>query len=304
MRNFIERVLCYLLPKWTQRIAALEANDQQHAALALGQSIQLGEVVQAQKVAAERLNQLQIVSHEAHERVVQFTRHLDESIPTSLVMEIKHLPVPDPMQHRSDAMRYAAFESIYYETGAVAQNQRIYLDYLPANVVRSVVDLGCGRGELLKILSDAGWSGVGFDSNSVQCQIAAGKGLNVQCKDLFEGANTVDVASVGLVTALQVVEHMPPEAIKHLIQKCDEMLVSGGRVILETVNPLSPFAMSHFWLDETHVRPVNAYWLEFCLAEQGFTEIKTVYQSPVPKAWRIDNNLSNYGNYAVIATKP
>ncbi len=311
LKKLIKRGIYYLCREWVLRIDALEkaqvnsaAQTEALSAQIQALSAQIAAQAQALNALSAVLNDLLTAHHHTYEKVKQVAFRFDGPIAPLHLEQINHLPAVDLTKVRTDATRYAAFERIFYDSATVEVNQQVYLEHLPTQVQRTALDLGCGRGEFLKILAQQGWSGVGFDSNSAQCAIAANKGLHVKCEDLFTGLTQIEGNSVGLVSALQVVEHMPPDAIRTLIQKSFEVLVSGGRVIVETVNPLSPFALSHFWLDETHVRPVNAYWLEFCLSELGFTDIKTLYQSLVPMQWRSDSTLSNYANYAVIATKP
>ena len=52
--------------------------------------------------------------------------------------------------------RYALFETVFYDTRAVAAKQRVYIDYVDRELASQApfVDLGCGRGEFLHILRE------------------------------------------------------------------------------------------------------------------------------------------------------
>jgi O-antigen chain-terminating methyltransferase len=57
----------------------------------------------------------------------------------------------------------------------------------------------------------------------------------------------------------------------------------GGRVVIETVNPMSLFTYAHaFWVDPDHVRPVHPRFLSFVFKEAGFGKVECIDRSPVP----------------------
>jgi len=57
----------------------------------------------------------------------------------------------------------------------------------------------------------------------------------------------------------------------------------GGRVLFETVNPESVYAMRWFWMALTHVRPVPAPSLAQLLTASGFRDVRVDFRSPVPE---------------------
>lgn len=147
-----------------------------------------------------------------------------------------------------------------------------------------VVDLGCGRGEFLEVLREAGITGAGCDSNPVMAARAKEKGLEVEHADLFGFLGEKADASLGGVTAYQVVEHLPPAALARLVALAAVKLAPGGRLLLETVNPESVYAMKWFWMDLTHVRPVPGPSLAQLLSVSGFRDVDVLFRSPVPAA--------------------
>jgi SAM-dependent methyltransferase len=145
-----------------------------------------------------------------------------------------------------------------------------------------VADLGCGRGEFLEALKAAGLPGVGCDANPVMAARAKEKGLDVDRADLFEWLTARKDASLGGVTAFQVVEHLSPARLFDLVELVARKLAPGGRVLFETVNPESVYAMRWFWMDLTHVRPVPAPSLAQLLSSCGFRDVTVDWRSPVP----------------------
>jgi 2-polyprenyl-3-methyl-5-hydroxy-6-metoxy-1,4-benzoquinol methylase len=246
---------------------------------------------------------LERAHHETWLRASDAYNSIFPNVPESTLVRVNRFENWVENQNQDDSARYAAFERFFYDSAVVEAGQAIYLQHLPQSS-GDALDLGCGRGEWMSTLSNAGWRTKGVDSNRVQCNLAESRGLKVNCGDLFAELGATPSNSIDLVTALQVIEHMSPQSAVRLIADCFRVLRPGGTLIIETVNPLCMFAMAHFWLDETHVRPVVSYWVEFTAASVGFNDIQTLYQSLVPIEWRHVSHLANYFNYAVIARRP
>ena len=145
-----------------------------------------------------------------------------------------------------------------------------------------VADLGCGRGEFLEALTARGLSGVGCDTNPVMVARCRQKGLAVEEADLFSFLRSRPEGSLGGVTAFQVVEHLPADALLPLVELAVSRLAPGGRLLLETVNAESVYAMKWFWMDLTHVRPVPAPSLGRLMEACGLRDVTIDWRSPVP----------------------
>jgi O-antigen chain-terminating methyltransferase len=78
------------------------------------------------------------------------------------------------------------------------------------------------------------------------------------------------------------VEHLESKSLIRLVELAAIKLAPGGKVLFETVNPESVFAMKWFWMDLTHVRPVPGGSLEQLLLAAGFRNVALDYRSPVP----------------------
>ncbi len=136
-----------------------------------------------------------------------------------------------------------------------------------------VADLGCGRGELVRLLDDQGIAAVGVEANLGQ-MADADERLFAQ-DDLFRWLDARPDASLRAVVAMHVVEHVPLELQIRLVFEARRVLVDGGLLVLETPNSLSiSTAATNFWVDPTHHRPVHPLFLEFLAVEAGFAEIE------------------------------
>lgn len=179
---------------------------------------------------------------------------------------------------------YAEFEETFRGSeGEIRERQRKDLS-LFAGLPGPVADLGCGRGEFLEVLAGAGIAGLGCDTNPVMVARAREKGLAVDEADLFSWLAARSDASLGGVSAYQVIEHLPALMLLPLAELVAKKLAPGGRVLFETVNPESVYAMRWFWMDLTHVRPVPAPAIAQLLTSVGFRNVTVDFRSPVPAA--------------------
>jgi O-antigen chain-terminating methyltransferase len=144
-----------------------------------------------------------------------------------------------------------------------------------------VLDIGCGRGEMLQVFREAGIAARGIDSNDDSIALCQANGLDVEKADLFAYLNDLRDASLGGVICCQVVEHLPPARLPEMIRLVHAKLRAGGLVAIETPNPqcLAIFA-THFYLDPTHRHPIPPALASFYLEEAGFGLLEIERLSP------------------------
>jgi len=210
-----------------------------------------------------------------------------------------------------DALDYSRFaERFRGPEEHVRAAQRFYLDYFAGR--SGVLDIGCGRGEFLDIMREAGVTAAGIDLSEECVAVCRGKGLDAQVADLFAHLGALPENSLDGIFCAQVVEHLPPARLPEMIRLCASRLARDGVLAIETPNPecLAIFA-THFYLDPTHVRPVPAPLLGFYFDENGLGVIEIRKLSPavetVPALASLPEDLRTalFGglDYAIIGKK-
>ena len=164
---------------------------------------------------------------------------------------------------------YFAYESrMRGSTESVRERQRPYVeDFREA---APVLDLGCGRGEFLGLAAGGGLDARGVDLDADMVAFARGEGLDVEHTGAVEYLEGIEDASLGGIFAAQVVEHLPPPALVRLLELAAAKLRSGGLLVAETINPLSPLALRNYFADLTHAQPLVPETLELLARQSGF----------------------------------
>lgn len=156
-----------------------------------------------------------------------------------------------------------------------------YLEALAA--APPVLDLGCGRGELLLMLREAGVEAAGIEGDAAVAEAARRRGLDVIEGDVLEVLRRQPDASRGAVTAIHLAEHLDPAALIAVIAEVRRVLRPGGLLIVESPNPHSlRVGASLFWIDPTHRRPLPPETLELYLMTGGLTVERREGLHPFP----------------------
>ncbi|MHB8056206.1 MAG: class I SAM-dependent methyltransferase, partial [Candidatus Aminicenantales bacterium] len=203
--------------------------------------------------------------------------HLRDQIGRLLdFVEEKKLPTPallGPILEPLEDWRYLRFENRFRGPSAEIRKQQIsFLNDFSAG--GRILDLGCGRGEFLELLAEKGFRPEGVDLNAEMIGVCRDKGLSVERADLLENLAAREDASLDGIFSSQVVEHLSPAALRRVIELAFAKLRPDGRLLIETVNPLSVFALVHiYFLDMTHRTPVHPQALQFLMEAAGFSAV-------------------------------
>jgi len=195
-------------------------------------------------------------------------------------------PAPPALSTSFEPEHYLAFEQRF--RGSSDELRSRLRDYVPYFEGRApVLDLGCGRGEFLELLKEAGVDAKGIDGNREMIHACRDKGLVAEVGDIVATVSDARSGGAGGIFAAQVIEHLPPTVIRKFLGDCYRVLRADGRVVLETVNPESVVAFVAFYRDLTHQKPLHPETLEFMLRAIGFREVEIRYSSPVSERARL-----------------
>ena len=189
---------------------------------------------------------------------------------------------PAPGAHAlSDA--YVGFEDQF--RGSPEAIRTRLTGYLPIfEGARDVLDVGCGRGEFLRLLEERGITARGIDLNEAMVDVCRQKGLNATATDALSYLRAQPDDSLGGLFAAQVVEHLEPGYLTQMLEAACAKLRPGAPIVLETINPACWFAFFESYVrDITHVRPLHPDTLKFLLIATGFQRVAIEYRAPYPE---------------------
>jgi O-antigen chain-terminating methyltransferase len=146
-----------------------------------------------------------------------------------------------------------------------------------------VLDLGCGRGELLVLLREAGVAATGVEGDHALAGAARRRGLEVITGDLLEVLRGQEAENFGAVTAIHVLEHLQPHALPCVLAEVRRVLRPEGLFLAECPNPHSlRVGAALYWQDPTHRRPLLPETLELFLQAAGFVVGRRELLHPFP----------------------
>lgn len=204
---------------------------------------------------------------------------------------------PDPTG--DDSFDYCGFQEKFRGPSRMIQDKlRFYLPYFRDR--RTIVDIGCGRGEFLEVLRESGLSAVGVEINAGQVAECHRKGLNIVQADLFDYLRALPDQSVDGIFCAQVIEHISSKEVGALFKLSYRKLTPGGVMVAETVNPHCSAAFKFFWLDPTHVAPLYPEVLQFLAESAGFGRADIFYPLAEGDPCHLYHEC---GEYAIIAEK-
>lgn len=157
------------------------------------------------------------------------------------------------------------------------------LPRLPSARDASILDIGCGAGEVVSLVRGAGYADVrGIDVSEEQVALARDRGVeSVELADLREHLASAPGA-YDVIIALDVLEHFDPGELLELLDLVSSALKPGGRLLARTPNAASPFFGRYRYGDLTHGLAFTDRSLRQALATTGFGDVEFSAVGPVP----------------------
>ena len=164
----------------------------------------------------------------------------------------------------------------------VRQRLEVYIPILKeAGISSAVLDLGCGRGEWLQLLTSEGIEAQGVDHNRVFIDECRGAGFNVTEQDALVHLRGLPDECLNAITMFHVAEHLPFETLIKLLDEIVRALRPGGMLIAETPNPENFMVGScSFYADPTHRNPIPSQTLQFLIESRGLGNVNVLKLRP------------------------
>jgi SAM-dependent methyltransferase len=165
--------------------------------------------------------------------------------------------------------RYAPSREEAVEQGR--RGIRAIREWLPPLGDAPILEIGCGAGNLLLAFEEAGYTDV--------------TGVDLAPELVEHGQNVLGIRALhgdwlsylsssgrnfGLIVALDVIEHLAPNAIEPTLRATRRRLIPGGRLVLRMPNAKCPFVLPTFFGDLTHRSLIAPDLLEHLLRKAGF----------------------------------
>jgi SAM-dependent methyltransferase len=314
---------------------AAEAAAREHHEAETRQAVRHGSEQLAAEASAREATQIDVQNvaidvHDVAERLARLSEQIDRLQLSSRLARLERRARPQTTaspaaEAPSDGappsptvdFDYETFEARFRPEESVRERQQSYVELLRDH--KRIVDLGCGRGELIEMLTSAGVSAYGVEIDPDFVALLEEKGIEVVAEDAVAHLAELEAGAVDGIVGSHLVEHLPAAGVSSLVALAAEKLADGGILILETPNPESLVAGSiNFHRDLTHVRPIHPDTLAFLCESAGFSDVEIRRLSPVPEDERLpppadgdlveiveqlNDLLYGYQDYAVVARR-
>ncbi len=140
---------------------------------------------------------------------------------------------------------------------------------------RSILDIACGQGSMMRVLRGRGKRACGVEADPVLVAALRADGFTVYEGFVPDVLDTLDVGAIDGVFLGHIVEHLEPDVVERVLAWVYEHLADQGIVVVQTPDFSSPgVGLENFWLDATHRRPYPIRLLKSLLSAAGFVPVE------------------------------
>ncbi len=251
----------------------------------------LQQAIQSSRAEIERGFELQLADvrrdverpqREHDERLTRVERRLRSATP----QVVQAAPPVQPTNAPTPVPDYFSFESTMRGSiEEVREKQAVYVpDFRAAG---PVLDVGCGRGEFLVLLREAGVEARGVDVDADMVAYCQGEGLDVEQADAFVYLAALDDGALGGIFSAHVVEHLTPPQLVQFLDLVAAKLREGGVFVAETPNPTSLIALPTFFADLSHEQPVHPKTFDLLARQAGLRDVELRFMNEPPPQARL-----------------
>jgi cyclopropane fatty-acyl-phospholipid synthase-like methyltransferase len=164
-------------------------------------------------------------------------------------------------------------ESGYAQFGQFYRNN--YLSHFPEDRDARILVVSCGPGYMVDLLGREGYSNVvGIDSVAEKIEHARRRNLNCRQARALRFLRDVD-EPFDAIFAEQELNHLTKDEIRVFLDLCREKLVSGGRVIVHSINGANPMTGSESRAGNfDHYNAFTEYSLRQIFEHMGYRNVE------------------------------
>jgi 2-polyprenyl-3-methyl-5-hydroxy-6-metoxy-1,4-benzoquinol methylase len=152
---------------------------------------------------------------------------------------------------------------------------------LPEARFGPVVDIGCGQGELVRLLLADGYDAMGIDVSPEQVSIARATGLDAIREGDYQEILTEYTGRLAVVVATDFLEHLTKPEVLETFDRVATALIAGGVFIARVPNAGSPFGGHIRYGDFTHESSYTARSVRQLSAAAGFGSVAVLPCPPM-----------------------
>ena len=188
--------------------------------------------------------------------------------------EIRHGSIPEQF--------YVDFENAFHGDQTV---NRARLEKYAAlfQGKQNVVDLNCGRGDFLTLMSEHEIPAKGVDPNGLMVEQCRQKGMQAEKKEALSFLEGCETESLDGLFAGRLVDNLTAGKVYLLIQEAYRVLKKDGVFVVEAINPLSMGTFGHNCsMDPAHRAPVHPELMRFMAQSLGFEAAAVAFVDEFP----------------------
>lgn len=152
---------------------------------------------------------------------------------------------------------------------------------LPVPEAGPVLDIGCGQGELVRLLLADGYDAGGVDVSPEQVVLARAAGLDQVQQGDYRDPLRERSGLLSAVTATDVLEHLAKNEVLDTFDRIADALAPGGIFVARVPNAASPFGGHIRYGDFTHESSYTARSVRQLGAAAGFESVTVLACPPV-----------------------
>lgn len=188
----------------------------------------------------------------------------------------------------TDSLRdrlYAAYASQHAGCGGGDAARLVYRrdvrPALPDPRLGLVVDIGCGQGELVRLMLADGYDAMGVDVSPEQVAIARAAGLKFIREGDYHQILAERSGRLAAVVATDLLEHLTKPEVLETLDRVATALMAGGVFIARVPNAGSPFGGHIRYGDFTHESSYTARSVRQLTAATGFRSVTVLPCPPI-----------------------